>query len=568
MNKEYVIEGKLKQLSNWMAAGFLVIYLAALIILFPPYQLLSVMLWIYCGIFALLIIRSPKWWLWGAVITICTLGFVPSLFGVFNKHIIDGSILSTTYIPQIQASELRGRVISLPLLGLPPSLFIWWIKEKKVFVPRSLIPIAVFGALMIGSSLHACMEYIRLSFMPFNYTIMVPEILERSPYARQWWKAGMPHVLMAFSLLLTFASLISSMLLLVTYNLKGKVDILKSVFSALTFAAVICVGYGIAQYKGIVPTLTPFGNFESTFQSQGSYGVFVGISCVFLFGRLALSEKRVSMYFLLFLFSLFGLFINQTRTALVALALTPFFIYAGHMILRHQSVFILNSWKRKAMLLLITVILISGFALSIPEVNKYILQICRNNFVMRTVESFDLDGDLDRILSGRLDIWAQCIDIWGETPIFGCGQGQLYWKLKIRGTPDTAANQFILVLAEMGIVGLGIFLWVIFSIFRELAKPVFSKRSGYDYASWLICCSLVVCILVQSFTVHVLHFLNLPLLIGVLVAIALASSKPRYEISESDLLHTNSSACDERQSNFPTVLPHLLMLPIIYLLKK
>lgn len=30
----------------------------------------------------------------------------------------------------------------------------------------------------------------------------------------------------------------------------------------------------------------------------------------------------------------------------------------------------------------------------------------------------------------------------------------------------------------------------------------------------------------------------------------------------------NSHLHDERQSNFPTVLPHLLMLPIIYLLKK
>ncbi len=532
--REYVIEGVTKRYSNWLAASFLVVYFIAMILLFPPLHELSVLLWMYCVLFMLLIIYSPKWWLWGAIITICSLGFVPNLYGVFNKQVIDGSVLSIAYIQQIQASGLKDRVISLPLLGLPPGILIWWLRNPKIIVPRSFLSIAGFCVMMIGSSVYVCMKYIHISFMPLDFTIAVPEIFEKLPYARQWWQAGMPYTLMSFTLTLTFASLMGSMLLLVVYNLLRKIDFLRSAFSALTIAAVISVCYGLAQMKGLVPVFTPGGSLESTFQSQGSYGVFVGIGCVLLFSRLILSRNRAGIYGLLFVFSLLGLFINQTRTALVALAISPLVIYAGYLLLRRQGVYLFNSWKKKGLMLLMAVIVVSGFALSIPDINKYVLQNCRNPFIVRTVQSFDFDRELDKTFSGRMHIWSECMEIWHEKPIFGCGQGQLYWELKARRTADTAANQFILVLAELGIIGLGLFLWVIFSIFRDLARPVFSKKDEYDYASWLICCSLVVCILVQSFTVHVLHFPNLPLLVGVIVAMALACSRPCPDSSENN----------------------------------
>ena len=533
-DQDYLIEGLPKRYSNWLAAGFLTAFFIAMMLFFPPVNELSVLLWMYCVIFMLLIVYSPKWWLLAVIVTVCTLGFVSNLYGVFNKHVIDGSFLSIAHIQQIQAAGLKGRVISLPLLGLPPSIFLWWLRAQKVFIPRSFISIAGFCVMMIVSSLFVCMKYIHLSFIPLDFTIIVPEIFEKLPYARQWWQTGMPYTLMSFTVTLTFASLMGSMLLLVVYNLLRKNNLLGSAFSALAIAVVISVCYGLAQMKGLVPVFTPKGSLESTFQSQGSYGVFVGIGCVLLFSRLILSEKRAGIYGLLFVFSLLGLFINQTRTALVALAMSPIIIYIGYLVLRRKEVYLFNSWKKKGLMLLIGAILASGFALSIPAVNKYVIRNCKNHFIVQTVQSFDFERDLDSISSGRLHIWSECLEIWKENPVLGCGQGQLYWELKIRGTHDSAANQFILVLAEMGIVGFGIFLWVIFSIFRDLARPVLSRKDTYDYSSWLICCSLVLCILLQSFTVHVLHFPNLPLLIGIIIAMALASSRPCPELSENN----------------------------------
>ena len=337
-DQDYLIEGLPKRYSNWLAAGFLAVFFIAMMLFFPPVNELSVLLWMYCAIFMLLIVYSPKWWLLAVIVTVCTLGFVPNLYGVFNKHVIDGSFFSIAHIQQIQAAGLKGRVISLPLLGLPASIFLWWLRAQKVFIPRSFISIAGFCVMMIVSSLFVCMKYIHLSFLPLDVTIIVPEIFEKLPYARQWWQAGMPYTLMSFTVTLTLASLMGSMLLLVVYNLLRKINLLGSAFSALALAAVISVSYGLAQMKGLVPVFTPGGSLESTFQSQGSYGVFVGIGCVLLFSRLILSEKMAGIYGLLFVFSLLGLFINQTRTALVALAMSPIIIYAGYLFLRCNEV--------------------------------------------------------------------------------------------------------------------------------------------------------------------------------------------------------------------------------------
>jgi len=176
--------------------------------------------------------------------------------------------------------------------------------------------------------------------------------------------------------------------------------------------------------------------------------------------------------------------------------------------------------------LLVAGTVLSACVLSVPQANRSIRENCGNHFIQRITKTFDLHRGFNDISSGRLQIWAACVEVWREKPLLGCGQGQLYWELKVRGIPDSAANQFLLVLAELGAVGFGVFLWVVFSIFKNLAGPLVSPRGDYDYPSWLVCLALAVCVLLQSLTVHVLHFPNLPLLLGVVAAVVLSSSEP------------------------------------------
>lgn len=527
-DREFSLEGRIKHCSDWLVSIFFIGYLVVLSLIFPPVKSLNVLLWIYCAVFILLMIYRCAWWLWAVVVTLCVFGFIPNLYGVFNKEYIDGSILSLSHLKLGQVSGLKGRVVSLPMLGLPPSLMIWWVREKKILIPKSFTAIAALGLLMIVSCILVCLRYTHLSIMPFNITFIVPGSLGQLTSSRQWWQTGMPYTLIAFTVVLTFTNLLGGMLLVAAFNLlRKKPHILSSFFSALVVSTIISVLYGLAQMKGFVPAFTPSERFESTFQSQGSYGIFVGVSCVFFFSRIFLAKEHTFLNSLLFIVTFLGLFINKSRTAFMALVITPFIVYAGYLAIRHyKNVCILGFRKKIFLLLAMVVSLASIISMSLPKYNNIIASRFDNPFVRRVVESFNIDkGGLIEALSGRTAIWKKTLDIWYEKPLFGCGQGQLYWELRFLGADDTAASQYFLVLGELGIFGFILFLWVIGSLGKDLASPLITNGSRVNYESWLILSTVIVGIFVQSFTVHVLHFLELPLLFGVIFAAALASSQ-------------------------------------------
>jgi len=523
---EIFIQGKIKRCIDCFFIGLLFIYLVTLPMLFPPVNLLSASLFIYCSIFILLVIYSPRLWLWAAIVSICMLGFVPNLFGIFNKVFIDGSIFSISMIEQIRVSGIKGQVISLPILGLPPSLLLWWIKEEQICLPKSYMVIVAFCALMILSSSIVCLRYMDISLFPPDINFIIPELLKKTHLAKQWWQSGMPYTLIAFTLTFTFANIIGVLLFAAVFNIINDRKDIGLAFSALTLSTILSISYGYAQTKGLVPAFTLGGSLEATFQSQGSYGIFVGISCVFFFNRIFFFKRRVIMNFVFFVVAVLGIFINQTRTALFALIINAFLVYVTYMVFKYKGIEVMTS-ARKWILVTIMVLIGASFVLlNTSRVGGYIYKN-GNHFIRQVVDTVDLDKSYGAIRHSRLDLWGKCIEIWKEKPVFGCGQGQLYWELKMRGEPDTAANQYILILAELGIVGICLFLLIIICAGKDLTRNLFNKEAEPDYAYWLVCTSMVICILVQSFTVHTFHFPNLPLLIWIIVAMALASSRIR-----------------------------------------
>jgi hypothetical protein len=193
---------------------------------------------------------------------------------------------------------------------------LWWIRENKIIFPKPFIAIAAFCLLMILSSIFVCLSYTQISLMPPGISFIVQESLGQLPASRQWWQTGFPYSLMAFTVALTLANFMGAVLLLAVFNLfRNNSGIYGTVSSSLIASTVLSVMYGIAQAKGYVPAFTLFGRFESTFQSQGSYGIFVGMTCVFFFSRLFLARGNVLVNLGLFLIALSGLFINKSRTA-------------------------------------------------------------------------------------------------------------------------------------------------------------------------------------------------------------------------------------------------------------
>lgn len=525
---DFSVSGPAKRYSDGLFTLFAAVYTGVLALLFPPLGTLNILLWACCLAFIVLAWYVPRHWLTAVIVATCTLGFVPNLFGIFNKQFIDGTILSIEHLQLAEVSGMKGRVFSLPLLALPPSFVIWWIREKEILVPKSFVPIAFFGALTVASCIDVCLGYIHVSFAPFDVSFVVPELIKHLPFARQWWETGMPFTLMAFTLTLTFANVAGILLLLAVFNLVGRgVEAQAGAYRALAISVIVTALYGFMQMKGLVPAFTKGGRFESTFQSQGSYGVFVGLTCVFFMTRFFLERNRTIFMFLMTTTAVCGLFINQSRTALMAIVANIFVMSVGYLLLRVRGVLVFKGF-RALLLPLITVLTVASVVtLSIPAANRTAALHLKNPFLARTIQTLNSTYDLDEISGKRIHIWEKCLDIWHERPLFGCGQGQLYWELKMRGTPDSAANQFILVLSELGIVGIIVFLWALVAIGRDLASPFMKDESDFPYVHWFTGLAMIVCLLLQSLTVHVLHFINLPLLFWAIIGMALASSRGR-----------------------------------------
>lgn len=95
---------------------------------------------------------------------------------------------------------------------------------------------------------------------------------------------------------------------------------------------------------------------------------------------------------------------------------------------------------------LVPAVLISGILMalifSIPQLHDRI---------------FSIGSEVQGQGSGRFYLWHEAIGMWLNSPLWGNGLSAYYSKMKV-----AAHNTFLQMLAEIGIIGLGLFLWLLF----------------------------------------------------------------------------------------------------------
>lgn len=107
--------------------------------------------------------------------------------------------------------------------------------------------------------------------------------------------------------------------------------------------------------------------------------------------------------------------------------------------------------------------------------------------VMERLSVFFTASTLEESTTGRTFLWDRAIQLWNENPIFGSGWGtyRYYWNNGYQGISIAAHNVFLQLLAEVGIVGLIIFLipslQVLFGLTKSVLRLTRSKDRQYDF---------------------------------------------------------------------------------------
>lgn len=183
------------------------------------------------------------------------------------------------------------------------------------------------------------------------------------------------------------------------------------------------------------------------------------------------STDRIKYGFLTGLF-LVALLLTTKRTPLLtclfAMVLTEFFLAP----------------KGKATTLFKVLAIV--FALSILIIT-FGDQIPMLSNVMERLSMIFSAGTLEESTTGRTVLWERAIQMWNENPVLGSGWGtyRYYWTNGYQGISTAAHNVFLQLLAEVGVVGLIVFLIPSLQVLFGLTKSVLHlNREGgrrYDF---------------------------------------------------------------------------------------
>ena len=168
-----------------------------------------------------------------------------------------------------------------------------------------------------------------------------------------------------------------------------------------------------------------------------------------------------------------GIVHSFSRMGFIA-ALSSLFVMGTLAFGSRQLSWVASSRKRQGGAVgLVAALVLAGFVFLPPD--KLILRFAQ-------LVSTDVTG------GGRAQLWAETIPLIRAYPVFGCGLGgyeTAFWRFKVSGvlvTDDFAHNDYLQLLAELGLVGFAIGATLAFSVVRmAVRRAVRSADPGARY---------------------------------------------------------------------------------------
>jgi len=290
--------------------------------------------------------------------------------------------------------------------------------------------------------------------------------------------------------------------------------------------------YTILHYYGMIPYLKEFGPVVSPIGQKNWTSNYVALisPIVFPFFLLEQIKKVKIIYFIILSIIYITLMICQSRGIWISICVTLIITLCPIIKFNFSKIFKKN--KKWLILLMFTFLIITIIYSTDNPLNKSAITVTE-----RAISTFD---EQDPSINTRLLIWNTTLSMIKDKPILGSGIGSFkmnylnYQAEHLKDNPYNAKyysnareahNEYLQIGAELGIIGLGIFLLIFFIFFLMIIK-YFNQEKNDRKKIIVFGLSLgVICFLIHSLFTFPLHVPALGSAFFIIVGLTIAYIK-------------------------------------------
>jgi len=399
---------------------------------------------------------------------------------------------------QLLTIFLKLLLIIVPLL-VNKYVYDFRVNQETGLKLFTLIVIAVWLAKIINTGEYS-LKKTKLDLPLILFTL----VLVLSLFISKTKTVSLQEFIIFFSYILIF--------FLITNNINRKTDFNSFIHLFFIIASLVSI-YTIMQYYGFDPYLSDLHSLTSTIGQKNWISNYLAMifPVLFSFFLLEQTKKNKMIYFFLLSILYITLMICQSRGIWISISITV--ILAIYIIfkLKFYEIFKIN--KRWLFLLLITFLIITIIYSTDNPLNKSAITVPQ-----RVISTFD---EQDPSINTRLLMWKTTFEMIKDRTIFGSGIGAFKmnylnyqaeflknnpYYMKYSGKAREAHNEYLQIWAELGIIGLGLFLLIFYFFYKTIIDFYNNNKNVKEKIITLglvmgITCFLIHCLF--TFPLHV-----------------------------------------------------------------
>lgn len=321
-------------------------------------------------------------------------------------------------------------------------------------------------------------------------------------------------------------------------NLTDKIE-LKSFVKIFFLTSFLVSLYTLIQYYGYDPYLKGLPYLSSTIGQKNWISNYLAMIFPIIFSYFLLEKtKRIKIaYFMVLSIVYATLMICQSRGIWISISLTV--IFAIYIIVKFKLFEIFHKNKKWLTLLLITFLVITIIYSTDNPLNKSAITVTE-----RAISTFD---EQDPSINTRLLMWRTTFEMIKDKPLLGSGIGTFkmnyleYQAQLLKENPNyikyytkagEAHNEYLQMWAELGIIGLGLFLWIFYFIFHTVFNFYKRSKNGEDRLIILGLIAGITCFMIHSLFTFALHVPVLGAIFFIIVGLTIKYAED-YNASEN-----------------------------------